>query len=432
MKNAGKNLFCFLFMLAVAGCGGGGGGDDLIPQIKFAFCGDTIVDSGEQCDDGNTTDNDGCSSLCKIGFSKTFGGTGTDEARSVRQTTDGGYIVAGDTSSYGAIINDIWVIKIDSSGEKIWDKTFRRFRGNKAYSIEQTTDGGFILAGTTEFPEAGEFDVWVMKLDSSGESQWNIQISKNINTTDYAYSIQQTTDGGFIFAGSTELSDAGEPDIWVVKLDVDESENSEWSETYGGTSSDTAHSIQQTADNGYIVAGGTESYGAGRSDFWILKLDSSGEKQWDKTFGWISHDDAYSIQQTTDGGYIVAGYTDQQGLAHYQIWIIKLDSSGEKQWDKTFGGTSDNIAYSIQQTTDGGYIVAGDTYFWVMKLDSSGESQWDERFGVTSYDEAYSIQQTTDGGYIVAGRTNSYGAGGSDFWILKLDSEGNCNSCVFE
>jgi hypothetical protein len=294
-----------------------------------------------------------------------------------------------------------------------------------------------------------------VKLDASGNIQWQ----KCLGGTgdDRANSIQQTTDGGYVVAGRTYSNDGnvtgnhGSDDYWVVKLDA--SGNIQWQKCLGGTSWEYASSIQQTTDGGYVAAGYTRSNDGdvsgnhGDWDYWVVKLDSSGNIQWQKCLGGTSWDEAYSIQQTTDGGYVVTGYTtsndgDVSGNhGGEDYWVVKLDSSGNIQWQKCLGGTGDDRANSIQQTTDGGYVVAGYTYsndgdvsgnhggrdFWVVKLDASGNIQWQKCLGGTNWDEAYSIHQTTDGGYVVAGRTwsndgdvSGYHGGNYDYWVVKL------------
>ncbi|MDE2180364.1 MAG: hypothetical protein KGJ40_05895, partial [candidate division NC10 bacterium] len=205
-----------------------------------------------------------------------------------------------------------------------------------------------------------------------------------------------------------------------------------FAKTYGGANDDWIGSIRQTTDGGYIVAGYTTSFGAGNADAWVLKLDATGAVQWQKTYGGVGYDEATSIQQTTDGGYIVAGYTNSFGAGYQDAWVLKLDSTGTVVWQQTYGGTDYDYATSIQQTTDGGYIVAGRTRSfggagfddaWILKLNSTGTVEWQKTYGGTGGDEATSIQQTTDGGYIVAGST-SFGAGNADAWVLKLDAVG--------
>jgi len=257
---------------------------------------------------------------------KTFGGSGEDVAYSIQQTTDGGFIVAGCTSSFGAGGYDIYILKLNSSGTLIWQKTFGGGFDDKVYSIQQTTDGGYIVAGYTDSFGAGGYDVYVLKLNSDGSLAW--QKTYGGNGYDKAYSIQQTTDGGFIVAGYTESFGAG-GDVYILKLNSGGS--LAWQKTFGGWSWDNAYSIQQTTDGGFIVAGCTYSFGAGGYDVYVLKLNSDGSLAWQKTFGGKYYDGAYSIQQTTNSGFIVAGYTKSFGAGEYDVdvYILKLDSNGE-------------------------------------------------------------------------------------------------------
>jgi len=209
----------------------------------------------------------------------------------------------------------------------------------------------------------------------------------------------------------------------------------QWQKTYGGLSHDNGQSIQQTNDNGYIVVGHTESFGEGASDIWVLKLDDIGNVQWQKTYGGIYHDQAYEVQQTSDGGYIVGGRIYYEaGLT--DAWALKLDSSGNVQWQKAYGGTDRDEAKAIRQTYDGGFIVAGQTYFygagdedfWILKLDSNGGIQWQKKYGGGNGESAASIQQTNDG-YIVAGHGSPITPFYTDVMVLKIDSNGNLPEC---
>ena len=315
-----------------------------------------------------------------------------------------------------------------------WAKTYGGSDADNAWAIQKTIDGGYIIGGYTWSFGIGGCDFWVLKLLNNGEVDW--QKTYGGSDFDYVWYIHQTMDGGYIVAGSTYSFGAGTLDSWVLKLDS--SGNIAWQKTYWGSGPDYANCIQQTMDGGYIVAGYTSSYGAGGLDSLVLKLDSSGGITWQKTYGGGSNDRAHSIQQTKDGGYIMAGTTKSFGAGGYDILVFKLGNDGDVAWQKTYGGSGNDEAYSIQQTKDGGYIVAGCTSsygagcldFWMLKLDSSGGITWQKTYGGSEDDEAYSIQQTKDGGYVVAGATYSFGAGGSDIWVLKLDCVGEIHDCA--
>jgi uncharacterized delta-60 repeat protein len=365
-------------------------------------------------------------------FAKTYGRTSYDYAYSVQQTSDGGYIVAGGTISFGAGYIDIFLIKTDANGNLQWAKTYGGTSYEEAYSVQQTSDGGYIVAGYTRSFGAGANDVFLIKTDVSGNVQW----AKTYGGTSYeeAYSVQQTSDGGYIVAGRTISFGAGSDDIFLIKTDA--SGNIIWAKTYGGTGWDRAYSVQQTSDGGYIVAGWTYSFGAS-GDIFLIKTDANGNIQWAKTYGGAGWNEAYSVQQTSDGGYIVAGWTNFFGGGNLDIFLIKTDANGNIQWAKTYGGTSNDWASSVQQTSNGGYIVAGYTYsfgaggldIFLIKTDANGNIQWAKTYGGTDWDSAYSVQQTSDGGYIVAGMTWSFGAGWYDAFLIKTDANGNIGSC---
>jgi ribosomal protein S11 len=363
------------------------------------------------------------SPMSAISFAKTYGGTNYDKAYSVRQTSDGGYIVAGYTTSFGAGWSDFFLIKTDANGNIIWAKTYGGTGWDEANSVQQTSDGGYIVVGAR--------DAFLVKTDANGNIIW----AKTYGGiySDYAYSVQQTSDGGYIVTGGTYYIGAGSYDIFLIKTDANG--NIIWAKTYGGTSWDYAYSVQQTSDGGYILAGVTYSFGTSY-DIFLIKTDANGNIIWAKTYGGTSYDGAYSVQQTLDGGYIVAGWTYSFGGA-YDIFLIKTDANGNIQWAKTYGGTYWDSAYSVQQTSDGGYIVAGTTLsfgaggwdIFLIKTDANGNVIWAKTYGGTSDDHASSVQQTSDSGYIVAGGTTSFGAGSADILLIKTDANGNIGSC---
>jgi uncharacterized delta-60 repeat protein len=363
-------------------------------------------------------------------WAKTYGGNNYDSARSVQQTSDGGYIVAGATESFGTTSRSIWVLKLNSAGSVVWQKTYGSNGTNWASSIQQTSDGGYIVAGGTHLPSAGYDNAWVLKLNSTGSVMWQ-KIYGNDGMSDGALSVQQTLDGGYIIAGYTYSLGVGYGDAWVLKLDSTGSVT--WQKSYGGNGSDGASSIQQTSDGGYIVAGDTSSFGAGGYDVWVFKLNSTGSVTWQNTYGGSADDSSSSVQQTSDGGYVVAGDTESFGAGFSDVWILKLNSSSSVTWQKTYGGSGYDYMASVGQTSGGGYIVAGDTSsfgaggydVWVFKLNSTGSVTWQNTYGGSNVDSSRSIRQTSDGGYIVGGETTSFGAGWYDAWVVKLGAIGD-------
>jgi len=356
-------------------------------------------------------------------WNMTFGGGNPDVARSVQQTSDGGYIAAGFTESFGAGLADFWLVKTNASGGMQWNKTYGGGSVDEAYSVRQTSDGGYIVAGFTRSFGLDNADFWMVKTEVDGAVRWSKRYGGVFD--DCAFCVQQSSDMGYILAGSTESFGAGGSDFWLVK--TDSNGNMQWNKTFGGSGSDRAFSIAQTADGGYIIVGETDSSGAGGFDFWLIKTNSLGTAQWNKTYGGNSYDTARSVLQTIDGEYIIAGWTNSLGAGGSDFWLIKTDGLGNQLWSQTYGGTFDEEAYSVQQTSDGGYVVAGATTsyglggsdFWWVKTDANGVMRWNQANGGSADEKAYSIQQTNDGGYILAGSTESFGAGFADFWVTK-------------
>lgn len=421
-----------------------------------------------------------------IQWQKSFGGSQSDGAFSICQTNDGGYVVTGYTESNDSDIavfhgnQDYWILKLNNTGSIEWQKSLGGTDKDFSFSIQQTSDGGYIVAGQSISDDIdisgnhGQEDYWIVKLNSSGNIQWQKSLGGSNN--DYAYSIIQTMSGGYIVAGTTKSTDgdisfhhgtiAIQYDYWVVNLDS--AGTILWEKTLGGGSNDLAECVIQTTDSGFVIAGrsssndgevtnhhGTTQY----SDLWIVKLNNSGNLQWQKSLGGSLNDGAYSIQQTLDGGFIAGGTStssDGDVTLHYgsfvgnDIWIVKTDSVGNLTWEKTLGGTGTDWLHYIQQTNDGEYILAGytgsddgdlmglrgrgiDYDFWIVKLSNIGNMQWQKVMGGTKDDIARCVKQTNDNGFIVSGSSSSSNGdltknnGKSDFWIVKLSSLVNIN-----
>jgi len=398
----------------------------------------------------------------EIEWQKTYGGTDHESGNDVKSTSDGGYIIAGYTKSADGDItenkggDDYWIIKTDNSGTVQWQKTFGGSGNDRASSIVQTIDGGYIVAGYSNSNNGdvtgnhGANDYWIVKLNSLGSLEW--QKSFGGTLTEMALSIQQTSDSGYIvtgLSGSNNGDVSGNhatfpnvPDYWVIKLDA--SGTLTWQKCLGGSVDDYSYCVKQTADGGYIVAGATQSLNGdisnndGGEDAWIVKLNSAGNMEWEKTYGGSDTERVFWIVPTTDGGYIATGWArsvdgDVVGNhGNFDYWVIKIDSSGNLQWQKTIGGTSDDVASNIVQVADGGYVVTGysnstdgdmlgnngsyDSFLF--KLTSAGEILWQKHIGTANSEDLLVLEPTTDGGYIATG--SSYSDTGDN-----IDSEGN-------
>ncbi|MBI2836767.1 MAG: hypothetical protein HYX75_00495 [Acidobacteria bacterium] len=355
-------------------------------------------------------------------------GSASDMWVSVDQTSDGGCIMAGFTYSFGAGSADAWCVKLDSAGNPVWQKTYGGSGSDYFNSVRQTSDGGYIAVGFTSSFGAGAGDGWCLKLDSAGNTTWRKTYGGG--GSDWLGCVHQMSDGGYVVAGYTMSSGFGSADAWCLRLDG--SGNTSWQKTFGLGEDDVFVSVQQTSDGGCVVAGYTKSFGAGGRDVWCVKLDGSGSLAWQKTYGGALDDVGLSVAQTRDGGYVLAGYTHSFGAGIYDGWCLKLDASGNPSWQKIYGGSAIDIFSSVAQASDGGYIVTGVTNSfgaglsdgWCLKLDSSGNPSWQKTYGNAGDDGLRAAAQTGDGGSIMAGESSSFGAGSMDAWCLKLDSGG--------
>lgn len=425
-----------------------------------------------------------------IQWQSSFGGANTEEASDIIQTTDGGYLIAGSSDSTTGQVTgnhgfmDYWLVKLNSTGNMQWQRSFGGFAEDRASSVIQTTDGGFIVAGTSYSTNGdvmgnhGNSDIWITKLNSdAGVIEWQ----KSLGGTNYetASKIIQTADGGYIVCGSSNSNNGdvtgnhGAFDFWIVKLSS--TGNIQWQKSFGGPSDDTASSIIQTADGDYVVAGSSSSNGGnvtgnhGVKDFWILKLNADGGViYWQKSFGGSHVEELNSMIKTSDGGYIMIGsaYSNDGditgSIGGTDYWIVKLNSTGNLQWEKSLGGTKVDIASSIVQTSDGGYMVVGSSNsndgqvtgyhppvtgpgegpnyydYWAVKLNSTGSIQWQKALGGSGIDNGNSVIQTADGGFVIAGDSNSNNGdvtgnhGGRDYWIVKLAPENLATSEIMK
>ncbi|NQT71974.1 MAG: hypothetical protein HQ553_04290 [Chloroflexi bacterium] len=363
-------------------------------------------------------------------WSNTFGEHRNDVATCIQRTTDNGYIFVGHTESYRPGVTDVSLFKLDENGIEQWSKPITGSGEEIAYSVRQTSDGGYIIAGSVAILENDNYlsRPWLIKTDSDGTEQWSKVFVDDVGGV--AYSIEQTSDNGYIACGVGDIWD-----FWLVKVNVDGEE--QWIRTFGGSEGDKAYAVQQTGDGGYIIAGETESNTTGRHDAWLIKTNEAGIEEWSRKIGGTWEETAYALDQTLDGGYIIAG---EKGTIsgpigwNWDVWIAKLDENGIEEWTKTYGSSNKiDRANSVIQTLDGGYMVAGikgENYdfqetkgdAWLIKIGEDGSLEWDQTFGGDVWDTANCIEQTPDGGYIVAGTNMNSDLVDTDFWVFKLTS----------
>ena len=351
-------------------------------------------------------------------FEKWYGGDYKDEGSSVIQTADSCYLVAGDIR-YASNYTDAYLLKLDENGDTIWT---RRYGGNNydfAYSVIQTTDGNYVLVGRTWSYGAGWFDAYLIKTNQNGDTLWTKTYGGS--GKDGGGSVKQTTDGGYIFTGQYNYTD-----VYLVKTDGDG--DLIWSKTYGGSGTDGGMDVIQTADSCYLVVGLTKSFGPNPStgNIYVIKTKQNGDTVWTRVIGDNAEDYPRSICEAIDGGYIIAGFTQSHGAGGRDVYLVKIDANGDTVWTKTYGGTGQDVAYSIARVGVQGYIIigqtdsygAGNSDVWVIRTDVNGDTLWTRTYGGNQDDYASSVARTVDGGYILTGRTDSYGAGG-DIYVIK-------------
>ncbi len=370
-------------------------------------------------------------SFAQIRFQKTFGGSNNDQGYSVQQTTDGGYIIAGITNSFGHGNYDVYLIKTNADGDTLWTKTIGGSNADDAYSVQQTSDDGYIIAGDTKSSGAGDYDVYLIKTNENGATQWTKTFGGIYS--DWSSSVQQTNDNGYVVVGTTSSFGNGNGSVYLIKTNING--DTLWTRTIWQGYRTIGNSVQQTSDNGYVIAGSMRT-GAGSIDkVYLIKTNSSGDTLWTKTFGW-GQGTAYTVQQTNDGGYIIGGDLDNFDGQSYNVYLVKTNSNGEELWSKTYGGNDYDYGGSAQQTTDGGYVIVGNTSafgaglydIYLVKTNSNGDTLWTKTFGGTDQEYGSSVQQTTDGGYVITGDTRSsfegINGGSSDVYLIKTDANG--------
>ena len=360
-------------------------------------------------------------------WTKTFGGSDKEEAYSVVPTSDGGFALTGYGEGFGDPWGDAFLIKTDASGNEVWQSTYGLpgLSMDWGRSVQQTSDGGYIVAGEGMALSVAAFAGILVKFDASGNIEWDQTYSGL--SDNLIKCVQQTTDGGYIMAGYSMDPVLEEADAWLVKTDA--SGNEVWSQTYGGANDDIFESVTQTTDGGYVMVGVSES---GFDDFriYLVKADADGNEEWIRDFGGDMGEWGNLVELTADGGFIICGYTNSYGAGSTDAWLIKTDADGNEEWNQTYGGLWAEDARSVVQTEDGGYVFTGKhtsldfTYqAWVVKTDPDGAEEWTLDIEGTVEDAGECVREIAEGAYIVAGWTKSFGAGEEDAWLIRIGAE---------
>jgi hypothetical protein len=396
----------------------------LIFLIIFIIFGSNITLSTSVNLTNNERNSNPIVKIPEVVWNKTFGGDSLDWGWSVQETNDGGLIIAGETVSFGSGDYDSWLIKTDNNGNETWNETFGGTFKDGSRSVRQTSDGGYILGGYADSYGHPGHDAWFIKTDSEGNEEWNTTVGGI--ASDGTFTVIQTSDDCFIGVGYADSYSGGIHDLWLVK--TDKNGNELWNKTYGSADWDTGYSLKECDDGGYMIVGTTQSYGAGYQDAWLIKTDSDGNEEWNNTYGGASNDWGSAVV-ITDDGYYLAGDTYTYGPGGYDVWMIKTDKLGNELWNKTYGESdSHDTGYSFIQTSDDGFAIIGTktsittelTDMWLIKTDNSGNMKWNITIDGGEDEWSYSVDETTDGGYVITGKTNSLGSGNYDFWLLKV------------
>ncbi|MBA7635861.1 hypothetical protein ES703_43465 [subsurface metagenome] len=372
------------------------------------------------------------------GWTRTYGGQADEEGCCVQKTSDGGYIIAGRQEGEGG-----WLLRTDEEGDTLWTSYPSGFMGGSAYSVQQTSDGGYILAGYQAATDDGKYHLALVKISSTGEEMWtrlDAHWFPHDSTGGVGRSAQETADGGYILAGYRQPFIFGEiTDLWLIK--TDSAGDLEWSRTYGSDGPDWGACVRQTSDGGYIISGYSESL----NSLWLLKTDEQGDTLWtlSSSQSWCAGR-GYCVQEISDGGYIATGCVAPFWDGKDHLYLLKIDSEGDTLWTRGdwqwFDEGSGGVGCSVQETPDGGYIIAGYTSpwfdeiedLWLIKTDSEGDTLWTRIYGGEAEDLANCVDQTSDGGYIVAGATKSFSVDGYDLWLLKTNSLGDTLGVIEE
>jgi uncharacterized delta-60 repeat protein len=372
---------------------------------------------------------DGSNTEKRRTWDRTFGGPLADKAYDIAVLSDGSVVMVGHTRALKGIGHDVLIFCIDRNGETIWHRTFGGLGDDHAYGVVPSGDEDIIIAGFTRSKGSGESDLWVCRLNKEGDLIWEHTYGGVLD--DRARTIAPTQDGGCLVAGSTQSSGSPEGDAWVIK--INQYGQRVWEQTFGGDGEDGIFQVKMSANGSFFATGYTDVGELGGFDLWILKIDTSGKLIWEQTFGKSHFDSGTAVEPTSDGGCIVAGLTSQKGYQNDQVWMLRLDARGKLLWQHVIGGNKNDNAWAMLSIDNFYYIVvcatssrgSGSADAWIICIDINGKQIWERIYGGRLWDRPTSASMASDGGFFVGGYTTTKGFGFEDFWLLRLDPKGN-------
>jgi len=357
-------------------------------------------------------------------WTKTIGGSGSDVGYSVQQTNDGGYIIAGGTNSFGAGDYDVYLVKTNLQGDTLWTRTFGGADQDFGSEVQQTADGGYIIIGSTKSFNNGIDDLYLIKTDDNGDTLWT-KVYGGL-WGDVGRSIMEDIDGNYLATGYTMSFDPGNADVWVLKFN--EFGDTLWTRRVGGNQVEYGVSIKQSKNEGYIITGYTQSFGSNH-DVYLIRLDSSGDTIWTNHYGEQGSDFGEGVLELDDDGFIIAGYTTSYGIGGYDCYLVRVDLNGDTLWTRHYGGEFDDKAYAIELFEDG-FVLAGYTQnagstendALIIKTDFNGDTVWTKTIGGLYNDWGFGMDKTNDNGLILTGEFDKYGDGKHDVWLVRIDN----------
>ncbi len=359
-------------------------------------------------------------------WTRTYGGSANEVAYSVCNTHEGDFVVAGLTVTFGSGPQDVYVVKIDAYGDTLWTRVYGGSSYEAAHGVCVTSDSCYVVAGYTESFGGGAKDIYLLKLDADGVIQWTKTYGGSLQ--DCAYSVCETQDGGLVVVGyKNGPSGWVKGDLWILKMDS--FGDTVWTKTYGGTGQDYGVSVQETSDGGFIIAGINSSESAGGKDVWLVKTDAYGDTAWTQIYGGGLEDVGYDARVTSDSGYIVTGYINGTGeWTAGDLWLLKTDATGDTAWTRVYGSAGEDFGFTVFPTHDNGYIIGGTRAtnggdMWLLKTDALGDTVWTQKYGGAGHESSLGLVVTSDSGYVVAGHTSSFGAGAIDFYVVRTEPD---------